>query len=338
MRWEDEQFVKVYTRDTGEWLALGWEAQALFLFLLRKADRAGLIHAGRAKARGLAGMTGMPLDVVERALPPLLDDGCLRECEGGYVIPRFVVAQEARQTDRARKAAQRERDRDKSIHSGQGVTARDALAQIERSESHPVTLGHTTSHGVTLRRDETRAEETRREDPPNPPKGEVVGEAGQIADEIASVLREQDPSWQWTAAKEAHLRPLLSLPGATCGEIIRRLCIALRTPFPRFVGLQSLGKNWDAYAAMPPTAGAPPDKQSGLGLRTGGRSASACSKCGESAEAVFGEQRLCYPDMAEAQRLSEERGLWGGPSPDWPRLNAFIAKWVTEPEEARHVG
>jgi hypothetical protein len=96
MRWEDERWVKVYTRDTGEWLALGWEAQAVFLFALRKADRAGILKTGKMRARGLAGMTGIPLEVVERSLPLLLEDGCLRETDGGYIIPNFLAAQEAR--------------------------------------------------------------------------------------------------------------------------------------------------------------------------------------------------------------------------------------------------
>src|SRR4051812_31636259 len=164
MRWEDEQYIKVYTRDTGEWLALGWEAQSLFLLLLRKSDRAGIVHSGRAAERGLAGMTGMPLDVVSRALRLLLDDGCLRECDGGYVVPNFIAAQEARQTDKTRKAAQRQRDRDQSVRGGSAMV-RDMEAAEERARSHEVTpvvtRGHTRSHGVTLRREETRIEEKR---------------------------------------------------------------------------------------------------------------------------------------------------------------------------------
>ena len=34
MRWEDERYVRVYTRDTPEWCLLSWEARALFLLLL----------------------------------------------------------------------------------------------------------------------------------------------------------------------------------------------------------------------------------------------------------------------------------------------------------------
>jgi hypothetical protein len=164
MRWEDERYVRVYTRNTGEWLALDWEARALFLFLLRVADRAGLIPTGKAGLRGLAGLAGMPLEVVERAAPMLLEDGCLRAADGGYIIPNFMAAQEARSSDAQRKRDQRERDRDKAMASGASGSRSglDAEAAIIRSasrhtvtqdghamESHSVTRGHCESHSVT---------------------------------------------------------------------------------------------------------------------------------------------------------------------------------------------
>lgn len=263
MRWEDEQFVKVYTRDTGEWLALGWEAQALFLFMLRKSDRAGIVHTGKAKARGLAAMVGMPPEVLERALAALLADGCVREAPAAYLIPNFVAAQEARQTDRARKAAQRQRDRDEAASHGVTQPAvADAMATMERHESHEVTPAvtrrHTASHGVTLRRDETRVDETRREDPPNPPKGAVSSPAGQLADSIRELMRQVDAAWEWTPGSEQQLRGVLALPGATEAEVLRRLRIAVSTKYPRFLGLPSLKQHWTAYAS--PEAQGPPAK------------------------------------------------------------------------------
>lgn len=166
MRWSDERYVRVYTRDTGEWLALGWEAQALFLFALRKADRAGIVQTGKARARGLAGMTGMPLDVVERVLPLLLEDGCLRESAGGYIIPNFIAAQETPSSDAQRKRDQRERDRDKAVAEGStgsragldaettmsrrrvtsechsGMSRPDVTQDGHAMRSHEVTSGH----------------------------------------------------------------------------------------------------------------------------------------------------------------------------------------------------
>lgn len=347
MRWEDEQFVKVYTRDTGDWLALGWEAQALFLLLLRKVDRAGLLHVGRSRRRGVAGMTGMPLDVVERTLPVLLEDGCLKECEAGYLVPNFIAAQEARQSDRARKAAQRQKDRD--IASAEGfegsASAADSMATTSRAESKDgfvyvvqdpdtklvkigftaspktrlpnilsgrpiitlalvegsrgterefhqkwaehrthgewftpvesllawadglrpagssravtpaVTAGHTASHGVTLRLDETREDETRR-DTPFPLKGAVVGT---FSDAVEGLLKQRDPTWAWSTAS---LRALAALKGkGTPDEVLRRLRMALAWPrsFPTWSGLQTLVQHWDAYAQPASALLAAPD-------------------------------------------------------------------------------
>lgn len=177
MRWEDERWVKVYTRDTGEWLALGWEAQALFLFALRKADRAGILKTGKMRTRGLAGMTGMPLDVVERVVPLLLEDGCLRETDGGYVIPNFLAAQEALTSASQRKRDQRERARDRALADGMpdgtsGMVIESMAQKRNAANVTPARHASTSQHivtpeghaqEVTPRVDETRVDESRRE-------------------------------------------------------------------------------------------------------------------------------------------------------------------------------
>ena len=58
MRWDDERYVRLYTRDTTDWLALSWQAQGLFVLILRKVNRAGVIDLGRAGKRGLAAHVG----------------------------------------------------------------------------------------------------------------------------------------------------------------------------------------------------------------------------------------------------------------------------------------
>lgn len=139
MRWADERFVKIYTRDTAEVLALGWEARSLFWELLRKTDRAGIVSVGKTGLRGVAGLTGFPLDVVERAMSILLDDGCVVERPGTYVIRNFMPAQETPQSDRARKQAQRERDLAAAM-GHESVMFRDISSQVvtpRREETSP---------------------------------------------------------------------------------------------------------------------------------------------------------------------------------------------------------
>jgi hypothetical protein len=112
MRWEDERYVRVYTRDTTDWVALGWEAQSLFLLTMRKVDRAGILDLGRSGVRGLAALVTMPLEVVERALPVLTADGCVVLNGQTLVIPNFIEAQEAKQSDAQRKRESRATARD----------------------------------------------------------------------------------------------------------------------------------------------------------------------------------------------------------------------------------
>lgn len=136
MRWEDERYVRLYTRDTPEWTLLSWEARALFALLLRAVDRAGLLVLGRAGLRGVATLLRMPIEVVERAIPELIDDGCV-DLDGDRLIVRnFIEAQEAAQSDAARKRTERER-------------ARDQARADRLCGAQSVTRGHDRSRAVT---------------------------------------------------------------------------------------------------------------------------------------------------------------------------------------------
>lgn len=156
MDWSNEHYARVYTRDTDEWLLLSWEARSLWVLLLRKMDRAGIL-AAKHGTRSLAALVGMPLEVVQRALPELLEDGCLREYQGGYVAPNFLEAQETSQTDKQRKRESRERRRATSLAPAESVTKPDESVTKPDIESRnvtetsaPVTDGHSSSQLVTL--------------------------------------------------------------------------------------------------------------------------------------------------------------------------------------------
>lgn len=93
----------------------------------------------------------------------------------------------------------------------------------------------------------------------SPTRARSVGPTGELADGIAAVMRETDPTWAWDSAKELVLRPLLARQGATATEIIRRLRLAkARKRFPLFTGLADLVRHWDTYATEEPNAQGPP--------------------------------------------------------------------------------
>ncbi len=162
MDWQNERWVKLYTRDSADWLALSWQAQGLFCLILRKVNRAGVIDLGRHAAKGLAAHFGGPAAwaSIKPHLDELVEDGCVVIDGTSLVVPRFVEAQEATQSAIARKRTERERERD-------GVTKRDpASRNVTKSheKSHDVTDGHAMSRDVTNRTDQNRSDESRESD------------------------------------------------------------------------------------------------------------------------------------------------------------------------------
>lgn len=115
MQWKDESYVRVYTRDTNNWLLFSWEARAVLLFLFRKVDRSGSFEID-PELRGLAKALDMPTDVVQRAIAELTTtrrEGSTPTLviEGDVLyLPNFVEAQEVRrETGAERQAAYRSR-------------------------------------------------------------------------------------------------------------------------------------------------------------------------------------------------------------------------------------
>lgn len=164
----NEQWVRVYRRDTVTIKLLSWDARSLLWALLRKADRAGVIDVGDNGNEGLAVLIDAPVAVVERGLPELLSRGVLRGGNGCYVFPRFLEAQETPASDAARQRESRARRRDLAMADStvtdshalsRAVTNRDQKSQNRSLESQEVTERHALSRAVTLRREETTREE-----------------------------------------------------------------------------------------------------------------------------------------------------------------------------------
>lgn len=182
MRWEDERYVRVYTRDTPDWVSLGWEAQALFVLLLRKCDRAGTLDLGRSGKRGLAALLAMPLEVVERALDVLLEDGCVERHETQLVVRNFVSAQEA--VASAARRAREYRERGRACAYAHDVEDDREPASFDDSSSGPkdaaplaapsqvrVTDRHEPSRAVTLCCAVPSRAEPNQDPPEVPPEG-----------------------------------------------------------------------------------------------------------------------------------------------------------------------
>jgi len=139
MDWANEEYVRLYTRETADDLELSWEAVALWRAMLCKFDRSGVIPV-RNGWPSIARMVRMPIDVVERAGPELVTDGRVRVTKHGFVAPNFTEAQTASKSDKLRQRESRDRRRE------------TALAK----PSEKTTSGHKRSQAVTNRDQESR--------------------------------------------------------------------------------------------------------------------------------------------------------------------------------------
>jgi len=149
MRWEDEPFVKLYTHPSVEFLALPLAARGLFDELMKVVDAHGILSVGKLGLGGVATAVRATWEEVDGPLRILLEDGCVQwdERHGVVCLPNFFEAQNARQTDRARKR--------RSRSSVDGPTDRPsrpstpAMPVPAPSAVRPVTRGHTESRDVT---------------------------------------------------------------------------------------------------------------------------------------------------------------------------------------------
>lgn len=150
MDWSNEEYVRLYTRETADDLELSWEALALWRAMLTKFDRAGVLSV-RNGWPSVARLVRMPIDVVEKVGPELIADGRVRVTERGFVAPNYVEAQTASKSDRIRQKESRDRrradamsqPRENSSTLSQNVTPGHEVSQA-------VTPSHTPSRNVTL--------------------------------------------------------------------------------------------------------------------------------------------------------------------------------------------
>ena len=86
MKFSDERWVKLYTRDTMGWKRLTWQARCVLLHAFRKVDRIGAIDMDSEGIAGLALMLDLPEEVVEAGVEGkngLLERGAATICEMG---------------------------------------------------------------------------------------------------------------------------------------------------------------------------------------------------------------------------------------------------------------
>ena len=179
LEWDQERWVKVYVRDSGDFAMLSWDAKALLLMLWRKADPLGVV---RSAARCLPAFLGHRENATQIAqgLADLEAIGAVEVRPDSLRLLEFVDAQSAVLSDRVRQAAHRER---KAV-SGNTIESQNVTES--HAMSRDVTHGHAASRDVTTRQDQTRQEESRSEKTPIVGHPALQPEPKPQADAIAS--------------------------------------------------------------------------------------------------------------------------------------------------------
>jgi hypothetical protein len=126
MDWENEQYVRLYTRDTTNWKRLCWQARSVLPLLLRKVDLAGALDLeGLEPWEAVMLHIDLPEEVVRPAVAQLLDaKHKVLEVRGKVLVfPNHIPAQTATKSDKLRQKESRDR-RSLGIH----VRSQDATA------------------------------------------------------------------------------------------------------------------------------------------------------------------------------------------------------------------
>ncbi len=106
MNFEDESYVKVYKRQTLGGKMLGWDGRAVLRAVFMHVDRAGILDLdGSEPAQAIAALEEMPIDHARSGMLKLIERGTVVIHKGVLFVPKFLEAQEARQSD-----AQRQRE------------------------------------------------------------------------------------------------------------------------------------------------------------------------------------------------------------------------------------
>lgn len=158
MNFEDERYVRVYTRKTVTTKLLGWEGRMCLHALLLEVDRAGVLELeGMDPAEALAAMADIPIEHVRVGMARLLERGVALVRDGRLFLPRFLEAQEARQSDAQRQRESRGR-RAAELRSSEGAVRalsrgstgeESSVTNRDHIGSQDVTESHTQSHEVT---------------------------------------------------------------------------------------------------------------------------------------------------------------------------------------------
>ena len=202
MDYENERWMKVYTRDTGGWLDLSWQARGLSLELSRKLDAEGKLPLGKKGLPSLAGLLRGVWSEMKPFIEELIADERLVLLEGNVIFdPGHAERQSARASATLRKKVQRSRD----------AMSRDVTRS--HAESREVTNGHDQIRSD--QRDQIRSEEIRKNESERAPPTPLAVQAEPVKRAPRSATEDSGPpDWWEPALATIHMSTGIELPSA----------------------------------------------------------------------------------------------------------------------------
>ena len=144
MNFQDERWVRLFTRNTPSWVSMKWESRAVLPLLMRELDRSGCIDLGADGMDGLALLVMLPVTVVRDGVTDLVRRQTVVANGTKLVMPNFLEAQEIPKSDKDRAKAYREKKRSEALDN----KVEEPKPETSRIVT-PVTIVRDASQNVT---------------------------------------------------------------------------------------------------------------------------------------------------------------------------------------------
>lgn len=177
MKYDDENWIKIYTRDTAGWVILSWQARGIALELSRKLPKnTGELSLGRRGIEALGPLLRAPWPEIKAAVEELIADGRLEYDAERQVIrdPQHAERQNAVSTSKARTQKWRDAKRPAALVPPPSSAPPASTVTLRDVDRQPVT----TCDAVTSPRDEVRREVTTRDQEKRREEKEYKGPPG----------------------------------------------------------------------------------------------------------------------------------------------------------------
>lgn len=280
MDWSNESYVRLYTRDTMTWEMLSWDARCVFMALLRKVDRAGVVDTNSHGIAGLAVLLRCPnKTLLMNAINELLTEKLVTTDGSVFVIPNFIEAQEASKANKQSQKESREKKRDLALFNKINVITIDRLSQespgCHKYDENVITSGQVVTPllcfalppvpalkelGESEIKQETSAPLAKTPKPSTKPSGKRADDAKNaspplfraLTDSLCEAFEKQRNSrYEFSVKDGVQLSGLWKKESAE--EILRRWREGLqRTDWYRVDTVTQLVTRWNELASPPP--------------------------------------------------------------------------------------